>query len=372
MTPISSITLYKINVQALRKFSFGSWTSRQHVFVRISSGAHCGWGENIIAVNQPGIGLKEWGDALKPLIGLSPEAALAKVDAHAGLWKDNLMEIAEMALFDLMGKQLGKPALELLGLASGRSVEGVFVILSDDLAFVESQAQYAVAHGFSRYIKVKLFGKLELDEAILRTVRKQAPRERCFLIGDVNCGYRPDGNAPGLDAIAASLRRLYDAGLDACEDPARMLGAEWVTLQALCQPLPLIPDYPMRPSRSAIHSLLPGMGGYYNIHPGSAGSLRDAIRLAKRVSELGGKLMIGDDSLIGPACTVWQQLAIGLGASWVEAVEKPSDSDFYFQCIQRMATEPRRMPIEYKPAPGFGLELDEEKLRTHCAEVLTL
>ena len=33
--------------------------------------------------------------------------------------------------------------------------------------------------------------------------------------------------------------------------------------------------------------------------------------------------MIGDSSLIGAACTFWQQLAIGNEASWVEAMEKP-------------------------------------------------
>ena len=56
------------------------------------------------------------------------------------------------------------------------------------------------------------------------------------------------------------------------------------------------------------------MGRIYNIHPDSAGSIVDAVVLAGRIRELGAGLMIGDDSLVGPSASIWQQLACGLGA----------------------------------------------------------
>ena len=75
--------------------------------------------------------------------------------------------------------------------------------------------------------------------------------------------------------------------------------------------------------------------------------------------------MIGDSSLIGPACTFWQQMAIGLGASWVEAIEKPQESDVFEKCVSKMSTEigkDGRSRIT-KLRPGFGIEMDEEKLK---------
>jgi hypothetical protein len=74
--------------------------------------------------------------------------------------------------------------------------------------------------------------------------------------------------------------------------------------------------------------------------------------------------MIGDSSFVGPACTFWQQLAIGLGASWVEALEKPQESDVFQQCVKRKSTILNSLgKVEIKKMyPGFGLEMDEAKL----------
>ena len=108
--------------------------------------------------------------------------------------------------------------------------------------------------------------------------------------------------------------------------------------------------------------MLPGMGGIYNIHPDSSGSIIDAVTLAKRIYEIGARLMIGDDSLIGPAATVWQQIAIGLGAEWVEATEKEKESRFYYDAVEDIPTDSRSNPISVKPCYGFGIYLDEKKL----------
>ena len=72
--------------------------------------------------------------------------------------------------------------------------------------------------------------------------------------------------------------------------------------------------------------------------------------------------MIGDDSLIGPAATVWQQIAIGLGAEWVEATEKEKESRFYYSAVEDIPTDSRSNPISVKPCYGFGIYLDEKKL----------
>lgn len=371
--PITGITLYKCNIYATKKFSFGTWTSRQHVFVSIHSKNKTGWGENIIETNMPDVSLKEWAEWLLQFQGLTVSQAFSLLRSKMGVWRDRMTEMTEMALIDLAAKLKGQSALELLELPGRTPVYGVYVILSDDLDFVDDRAQYAVANGKDRFIKVKLFGDPALDQAVVRTVRKHAPRSKTYLIGDVNCGYRPQGKQAEVTEIAAHLRELYAAGLDACEDPAFCSVNEWVDLQSQCGDLELIPDYPMRPSSKAIHTIRPGMGRIYNIHPGSAGSVLDAIELAYHIREIGAKLMIGDDSLVGPGCTIWQQLAMGLGADWVEATEKQTESDFYYECVKQLATDSSQAPIQADTScTGFGVELDEDLLAQKAAETVVV
>lgn len=368
---ITGVTLYKCNIYATKKFSFGTWTSRQHVFVSIRSGDKTGWGENIIETNMPDASLDEWKEWLLQFKGLTVSQAVELLRTKMGVWRDRMTEMTEMALIDLAGKLQGKHALELLNLPKRTPVYGVYVILSDDLDFVDDRARYAVTNGKDRFIKVKLFGNPELDQAVVRTVRKYAPRPNTYLIGDVNCGYRPQGQQVSVEEIAGHLRELYAAGLDACEDPAFCSVDEWVALQSQCGELELIPDYPMRPSSKAIHTIRPGMGRIYNIHPGSAGSVFDAIDLAYHIQGMGAKLMIGDDSLVGPGCTIWQQLAMGLGADWVEATEKQKESDFYYECVKKLATDSSCAPIPVDTTcAGFGVEIDETLLAQKASETV--
>lgn len=368
--PITRIALYKYDIFATKKFSFGTWTSRQHVFFCIEAGGQTGWAENILAVNRPDAVPDEWAACLAELKGRSVTDALAFLREKICLWEDRLTEAAEAALVDLAGKLTGRSARQLLGLGGSGPVWGAYVILSDDAAFVREKARWALEHRRSRYIKVKLFGKPELDREVIRAVREICPRPDTFLLGDVNCGYRNEGEERPVEEIAASLRALYDEGLDACEDPAFLAAEEWVQLQRAVGQLALIPDYPLRPACRSIHRIREEMGGYYNIHPGCTGSILDAAALAGRVRQLGAGLMIGDDSLVGPGCAIWQQLAAWLEADWVEATEKEGESDFYFRAVRSLPTDSRQNPIPVQPeTAGFGLVLDESALREQAAAV---
>jgi hypothetical protein len=142
---------------------------------------------------------------------------------------------------------------------------------------------------------------------------------------------------------------------------------EWVKLQKMVGELSLIPDKPMRPAWKGIERIRPDMGRIFNMHPSTMGSFKQTALLANKIREVGGKIMVGDDSLVGPACSAWQQLAIGVGADWVEAVEKKEDSALYMDCIIKSPT--KKQPNGYyalEEAPGFGLVLDDERLKKEC------
>ena len=350
------------SVEVNQHFSFGTWTSRQHLFLVLRAGNESGYGECVISVNNPEVSLDESHNNINMLKGLNVKEAFSLLRTKRGIFPENIVEMAEMAIIDLAGKCLKKSALDILGLKEKKPVCGVYVILSDNPEDVANKTGFAIANKKSEFIKVKLFGDVELDKKIIKAVRDNSKNHDTFIIGDVNGGYKNIGEEKSLDSIAICLKALREAGLDACEDPAYIDNEEWVELQRQVPDLPLIPDYPLRPSREAVNKILPGMGGIYNIHPDSSGSIIDAVTLAKRIYEIGAKLMIGDDSLIGPAATVWQQIAIGLGSEWVEATEKEKESRFYYDAVEDIPTDSRSNPISVKPCYGFGIYLDEKKL----------
>ncbi|NMA84375.1 MAG: hypothetical protein GX962_11005 [Epulopiscium sp.] len=364
---IDEIILYRYDSTVLRHFSFGTWRSRQHAFIKISAQGHHGWGENVISVNQEGVDLQRWGSNFQDLKGMTVSDAIAYIRTRLTDWGDRRCEMGEMALIDLAGKIQGKAALELLGLETKAWIPGVYVILEDQPERARELTKQAFEQRLTSHVKLKLFGDLDLDLSLLKVLREELG-SKTYLIGDVNCGYRMELSNDPLDEVAKAMMQLYQGGLDACEDPAMLTNQQWVDLQTKVDPLALIPDYAMRPASITMRTILPGMGQIYNIHPGCTGSILDTIRLGKKIKEIGGQLMIGDDSLLGPGCTGWQQIGIGLNADWVEALEKPGESDGFLHSVQQQATiRPidSRIMID-KKLPGFGLEIDETLLKNVC------
>lgn len=367
---IQSLQLFKVNVLAQRRFSFGTWTSRQHVFIQVQTQKHKAWAENIISTNQTEISLEEWAEYTKQYKGKSLDEAWRLTRSRVGLWPDKYLEIMEFAIVDLLAKEENKTALDYLKLPGRAPVPAVFVLLTDALEEIKSGTQRATEKGYT-HLKVKLFTDHALNKAIIKTVR--AVNSDIYLIGDINCGYENSGTKEDLENLRLNLQELSELGLDACEDPSYLSAEEWAWVQSRLERLSLIPDYPMRPSRESIKKINPQMGEIFNIHPGSCGSVMDGIKLGQKIHAMDRGLMIGDDSLIGPACSLWQQLAVGLSAQWVEAVEKDGDSDGYRKAVISLPTKLQEGKIHYTPqCIGFGLELDEGKIRQEANETLLI
>ena len=104
------------------------------------------------------------------------------------------------------------------------------------------------------------------------------------------------------------------------------------------------------------------------------GTFKEVIELGKKIKKSNRGLMIGDSSFVGPACTFWQQLAIGLGASWVEALEKPQESNIFQQCVMQQSTNLTNEGnvVISTLYPGFGIQMDETKLKTLAKKVVQI
>lgn len=363
---IDSIELFRYDINIPRYFSWGTWHNRQHLFMKISSGKYYGWSEVPASKNNPDFIPVEWEKYLKQYIGLdiySARELLLSQQVIGTSVSAKKLEFIQIGLLDLAGRIENRPAIEILGLNGRNPVPGLYCILQKDIEKVKQLTRECLEQNLN-HLKFKMFGDKELDRQILKIIRKEFGNES-VVISDVNQGYK---KWDSLDDLAIILNDFNINGLDAIEDPAPLEIPEWVKLQKLTGELSLIPDKPLRLAWKSLEEIKPGMGRIYNLHPSVMGSFTHSAKLAQKISDFGAKVMIGDDSLVGPACTAWQQIAIGTGATWVEAIEKKGDSDHYLDCVvSRATTTNPDGTFGLNPKPGFGLEMDEEKLKKICA-----
>jgi L-alanine-DL-glutamate epimerase-like enolase superfamily enzyme len=360
---ITKIELFRYDINIPRYFSWGTWHNRQHLFIKISSGDFYGWSETPASKNTPNFKPTSWVRYLKQFKGLSigeAQKLLASQQVSGTETSLKMLESLDMGLLDLSGRLQNKSAVELLGLTGRKSVPGLYCILDKDENKVRVEAEKSIEQNLAHHLKFKMYGDEEVDMKLLQTIRDVLGDES-VVISDVNNGYK---EWESLDELKSLLYRFRQNGLNAIEDPAQLKTNEWVQLQQMVGDLTLIPDAPMRPAWKGLETITPGMGRIYNLHPSTMGSLTHTAQLAHKVKDIGAKVMIGDDSLVGPACSAWQQIAIGTGATWVEAIEKEEDSKAYLECLQSMATKKEANGhYSFKPAPGFGLELDTNRLK---------
>lgn len=373
---IEVVEVYGVPVNAERRFSYEVQKNRWHLFIRFVSGDQSGWTEMNIGQGEPEMPLEKRAWRLKwfgQLKGRTPAEAIGFLQENRDKLDRGSLEAAEMAVLDLAGKMLGKPAVEILTLAKTDPVPGLFCILSDDPEKVKTEAKRSLEQNLRTHLKVKLYGRTETDTAVVRAAR-EVMGPQAYIGGDVNMGYRHALSDASVDDIVTAMLVLCDAGLNACEDPGQMSNAQWAEVQRRVSPMSLIPDEPLRPAWKSRLALDPAMGGIYNMHPNCMGSLIETVELGRVIQRAGKKLMVGDSSLVGPACPVWQQIAIGLGADWVEALEKPQENDVFQRCVKRNPVNrtPDGKFSRHERLPGFGVEMDVSKLNELSAGMLSL
>ncbi len=385
--PIDTITLYGIHVDKVRKFSWGSWPGRQHIFIAITAGGHTGWSEYGTGANpdhttvpllQQKASRLQW---LATLKGQTVSQAFHKVLHQREKQHHASLENAEIALLDLAGKLTHQSTTKLLGLTGTAPVPGVYCILNDDPTAIAQEAATARAQQLTTHVKIKLYGKPELDEKLIHAARAQLP-PTTWLTGDPNEGYSPTGankkhlqlTPEQLPTLSATLTRFAQSGLNGCEDPASLSVDQWQTLTKTIPTLDLIPDTPLRPVWHGITHFQPDMARLCNLHPHEMGDMFTTIAFGQALLQRGHRLMIGDASLIGPGCDAWTHLAIGLRAQMVEAIEKPQESTaFQKSATQRSIKRTTEGTFSADPThPGFGAIIDPILLKTHSYQSIPL
>jgi hypothetical protein len=371
--PIVEVELFRLDANIPGQLSFGIQQNRQHAALRLCAGGCCGWSEGIVSHNDPNFQLAPWGSCFSELKRMTVADAIMHHRQQRESWWVNQLEMAEIALLDLAGRLLEKPVLELLNLDGRQPVPGLFCINESDPKKAAEQARFTRKRNLTTHIKLRIYGESSIDTALVQAVR-QVMGSGAYIIADANEAYSR-GSDPSLEELAAQLNMLNKAGLNACENPSTLSDAEWIELQAKVGLLDLIPTQIMQPPWYTHSTVSPGKLRLYNLQPGRVGSLVDVVSVARHIQSFGAQVIIGDDSLVGPGCSIWQQIAVGLQAISVQALEKPQESDIFLQCIQAKSTKQMtdgRYGIVYDYAtrdlrPGFGLQVDVPRLRKLCS-----
>jgi O-succinylbenzoate synthase len=192
---LESFTLYHISMPLVVPFetSFGVTIGRECIIISIQSEGLTGWGECAVD-RDPGYCYETTGTAwhiLKdficpPLLGDFINDAVDFQRRVEGIRGHNLAKAGvEMALWDLVGKRLGKSLCEILGGQRSRVPVGVSVGLqANPEALVEMVGKY-LAGGYGRIkIKIKPGRDVGDTEAVRKAHSPAGGRQFGVYIGD--------------------------------------------------------------------------------------------------------------------------------------------------------------------------------------------
>lgn len=368
VSAIDSIKLYKFNIMPRLP---SQRTGQQHVFLRIGCGGCCGWGECRIPLSRAGVESYNTEAALEKLYGQNITDAFRYLRSCFGQWRYCVSEMAELALIDLQGRLTSRSALDILILNGYMPVMAAHAIPAAEREVMMRRIENAVSSGL-HIVKVRLIGNADIDRETIEIIRRSFSRERLFLVGAACESYTEEAQ-DSPEKLGVQLLKMYTAGLDACEDPAALTEEDWIQLRKFVDPLPLIASIPLRPARTALSRVSADTADIYSIHPGMTGSVFDAVALAEKMAAAGRKIAVGDDGFIGPGCSQWQQIAIGMGARWTESIEKPGHSDGYLATV-------KHNPVHFGEGSfsimsghtGFGIDIDDRMLELYASQVVRL
>ena len=281
--------------------------------VAFRSGEQRGWSElNIPVIENTEIFAGQFGTFRK----LTLEQAWALLPARQGVFFNAVLECAEIALIDLAARLLARPATELLRLGTPSKVPVLARIAPVTPEQAAAMATRVRREKFKSGVVFNLPGSPELDIDIVRAVRREMGT-KAWLIGDCHMKFGLT-DKPLSGTVIRALRLLKVAGLNACSDPARLVGSNWEQLQRECR-LSLISDEAMHPiwseaARPEADSII------CRFHSGGLGSITEAITWAQQTPSGRRRIAICDSSNTALGQRNWRQLAMGLGAAWYETI----------------------------------------------------
>lgn len=276
----------------------------------------------------------------------------------------------EMALWDLAGKEVGKPVYELLGGKVRDAVATKWSVSGQPPEKAADIARWAVSKGF-RKMKVKVGLDPDSDVARVRAVR-DAVGPSVKLGVDANGGWHDPRTA--IDTIT----RLRDLDIYFAEqpvpagDPAEMAEVRRAFAQSSVlgpqssphAPLPIIADESLYTLADAKALHRAAACDVFSIYVGKAGGILPAKRIADFARSVGLTCTVGSNLELGVGSAAMAHLA--LACPGIDPDRYPCDIIGPFFYEGDVVKQPIHLtPGEARPnnLPGLGVELDEDRVK---------
>jgi L-alanine-DL-glutamate epimerase-like enolase superfamily enzyme len=357
MLKIERIRLYHGQMPCDVEFSYGSARSCPFAVAQVFAGGHMGVGEALHATVDGCVAMA------RGLIGQDALKLDQYIPGERFTWQKIVhKELFSMALHDLVARSASLPLHVLMGGKRRDRIQMMCCIFPKSPQHAGEMARKFADLGF-KAMKVKNFGKADLDLAIIREVRKVFPEG--FLQADANCGYKT------LDEVRSILPRLAEAGLTAAEDPADATPEEYAELLAV-SPRPLIILDACTRGDAAVEKVARWRSGdAVNFHPNMQGTFSDirdriaCVRLAGLGVEIGGTgyTGVGAFAHLHVAAVYGENYPYGEIGGWMDHGMPYRTALQGLPIVDGYAVVP--------DTPGHGGDLDERSLAasSNCVEV---
>ncbi len=210
----------------------------------------------------------------------------------------------ELALWDLQGKALGRPLVDLLGGRTRDAVPLIHAFGYDEPEALAAKARARAADGVTVF-KVKVGDAPERDAARVAAVREAvgpAAQIKC----DANTGWRTPRRA------VAAIRLLEPYGVEFVEEPIRrddLEGCRWVRERV---DVPIALDESVRGPREALAAVEAGACDIINVKLMKSGGILNALKVNAIAEAAGVALHVGGMGEVAGACAAMIALHGGL------------------------------------------------------------
>ncbi|MBN8547022.1 MAG: o-succinylbenzoate synthase [Ignavibacteria bacterium] len=357
--PITSIEAITVSLPFVTPFSISSytWTCKEALLIKISSGEVSGWGE-CVADPDPFYSpettvscmhiIKEF---ILPV--LRPGMSFAEFETEMRHIRGNMMAKAavENALLDLIAKIEGVPLYKMFGFEPKRIMSGISIGIKDSIPDLLAAVQEAVD---LRYHRVKMKIKKGKDIGWVAAVRESFPSLQ--LMVDANGDYSLDDTA--------HLSKLDRFGLTMIEQPLSYSDIYFHSKLQRELETPLCLDESIHSLEDAITAVELGSCRIINIKEGRVGGMAEAVRIANYCQENGIPVWSGgmDETGIGRAFNIHLQTA--------PAFTLPGDTSetkryFKEDIVSPVVTLDDEGYIAIPEGPGIGVTVEEEMVRKY-------
>jgi L-alanine-DL-glutamate epimerase-like enolase superfamily enzyme len=261
----------------------------------------------------------------------------------------------EMALYDLKGKVLGAPVVELLGGFGRESVPVVGYLFIDEPEANADRAASFVASGHTE-LKLKVGRDLAQDYDTIAAIRDRVGYDVKLRI-DANMNW-------SVPAAIKWIRALEKFDLQYVEQPVPDFDVAGLGQVRRAVSTPIAADEACTSLRSAIELIRADACDVLVVYPSEAGGLTRALQIGAVAQAAGKWCAIGSWAELGVATTANAHVA---AAS--TAFPFANDSHYPLQLqdvlVDQVKVEDGRIPLSHDP--GLGVHLDAASMATLAA-----